>query len=78
MSRSAAFQVREQTGPSLKSSVRHILTFDRRDTPILPTCGSLIKLTQEFAGLGGNIGFFKNDLCLQSNWTLLADMVFHI
>ncbi|PNF44042.1 Sorting and assembly machinery component 50-like protein [Cryptotermes secundus] len=75
MSRSAAFQVREQTGPSLKSSVRHILTFDCRDAPILPTCGSLIKLTQEFAGLGGNIGFFKNDLCLQSNWTLLADMV---
>ncbi|XP_021920492.1 sorting and assembly machinery component 50 homolog isoform X2 [Zootermopsis nevadensis] len=75
LTRSAAFQVREQTGPSLKSSVRHILLLDRRDTAILPSSGSLVKLTQELAGLGGDVGFFKNDLCLQGNWTLLPDMV---
>ncbi|XP_069685589.1 sorting and assembly machinery component 50 homolog isoform X1 [Periplaneta americana] len=75
LTRSAAFQVREQTGPSLKSSVRHILSLDCRDTPIFPTCGSLVKLTQELAGLGGNIGFVKNDLCLQGNWSILSDMV---
>lgn len=75
LSRSSAFEVREQTGPSLKSSVRHILSLDYRDTPIFPSCGSLVRLTQELAGLGGNVGFLKNDLCLQGNWTILADMV---
>lgn len=69
-SKQAAFQVREQCGPTLKSSVRHIFAIDKRDATLFPTKGSLIELTTEFAGLGGNIGFVKNELNLQTNWTL--------
>lgn len=72
--RTAAFAVREHSGHTLKSAVRHILCVDRRDNPIFPSEGTLFKLSQEFAGLGGNIGFFKNELELQANLPLFQDI----
>ncbi len=60
-------------GHTLKSALRHILCVDRRDNPIFPKEGTLFKLNQEFAGLGGNIGFFKNELELQANLPLTED-----
>ena len=61
-------------GHTLKSSLKHILCVDRRDNTIFPTEGTLFKLSQEFAGLGGNIGFFKNELELQANLPLAEDI----
>jgi outer membrane protein insertion porin family len=46
LNRSTAFAVREHAGHTLKSSVRHILTCDRRDSPVFPSVGSLIRMTQ--------------------------------
>ena len=69
-SKQAAFQVREQCGPTLKSAVRHIFSIDKRNGTIFPSKGSLIELTSEIAGLGGNIGFIKNELNMQTNWTI--------
>ena len=65
----AAFQVREQCGPTLKSSLRHICKVDKRDEKIFPSSGTLIQCTTELAGLGGNIGFVKNELAMQTNWS---------
>merc|ERR1712173_236338 len=73
LTRAAAFAVRENSGHSLKSSLRHILCVDRRDSPVFPTRGSFFKLIQEFAGLGGNVGFFKNELELQANLPMSED-----
>jgi len=70
LNRSVAFQVREQAGHSLKSSLKHILSVDKRDELIFPREGSLFRLSQEFAGLGGDVGFFKNEVELQSNFPL--------
>lgn len=67
--KNASFKVREQSGPTLKSAIRHIITVDRRDGTIFPTNGTLVQCTTEIAGLGGNVGFIKNELLLQSNWT---------
>jgi len=74
LTRAAAFAVRENSGHSLKSSLRHILCVDRRDSPVFPTRGSFFKLNQEFAGLGGNVGFFKNELELQANLPVTSDI----
>merc|ERR1719187_2523137 len=74
LTRASAFAVREHAGHSLKSSLKHILSVDRRDNIVFPTQGSLFKLSQEFAGLGGNVGFFKNELELQANLPLLEDV----
>ena len=54
----------------LKSSLRHVLTCDRRDNAIFPPVGSLLRMSQEFAGRGGDVGFFKNDVELQANLPL--------
>lgn len=68
-SKQAAFRVREQCGPNLKSALRYIWTIDKRDSPIFPVSGSLMRLTTEMAGLGGDIGFLKNELAIQTNWS---------
>lgn len=65
----ATFKVREQCGPTLKSSLRHICRLDKRDEKIFPSTGTLMQCTTEVAGLGGNIGFFKNELAFQTNWS---------
>lgn len=67
-----AFAVREHAGHTLKSSLKHILTVDRRNNPIFPSSGSFFRLNQEFAGLGGDIGFFKNEVEVQGNLPLNA------
>ncbi|XP_022907142.2 sorting and assembly machinery component 50 homolog B [Onthophagus taurus] len=75
LSKSSSFEVRENSGPTLKSALAHILTVDLRDDLIFPACGTLFQLNTEFAGIGGNIGFLKNDLYVQSNISVLKDVV---
>ncbi|XP_032690267.1 sorting and assembly machinery component 50 homolog isoform X2 [Odontomachus brunneus] len=65
----ADFRVREQCGPNLKSALRYIWTIDKRDSAIFPVTGSFMRLTTEMAGLGGDIGFLKNELAMQTNWS---------
>ena len=71
----SSFAVREQCGHTLKTAIQHILTVDRRDEPLFPTEGSLFRLSQEFAGAAGDIGFFKNELEVQANVPLFFDNV---
>jgi len=68
----SAFAVRQHCGHTLKTSLKHILTVDRRDNPLFPVEGSFLRLSQEFAGIGGDIGFFKNELEVQANLPLLG------
>ncbi|KYM82888.1 Sorting and assembly machinery component 50 like protein [Atta colombica] len=68
-SKQAAFHVREQCGPNLKSALRYIWTIDKRDCPLFPVTGSFLRLTTEMAGLGGDIGFLRNELAMQTNWS---------
>ncbi|KAK3881476.1 hypothetical protein Pcinc_014077 [Petrolisthes cinctipes] len=75
LSRSTAFAVREQAGHSLKSSLRHQLFVDKRDDAVFPTDGVAFTLKNELAGLGGDIGFLKNEVDMQVNLPLPADMV---
>ncbi len=46
ISRSSAFAVREHSGHTLKSAVKHVLTCDRRDNPVFPSVGSLLRMSQ--------------------------------
>ncbi|KAK3104087.1 hypothetical protein FSP39_024327 [Pinctada imbricata] len=71
--RTTSYDVREQAGHSLKSGVKHTFVRDERDDKILPTTGVFIKTSQEFAGLGGNVEFFKNEVELQLNRKLIFD-----
>ena len=76
LNRTTAFEIREMSGPSLKGSLRHILSVDRRDQPIFPQSGTLLRLTTEYAGIGGNVNFLKNEAQFQANVPLRDDVVF--
>lgn len=67
--------MREQSGLTLKSSLKHVLSLDQRDENIFSTSGSLFQLTSELAGFGGDVGFLKNELYVQSNVSPLEGVV---
>ncbi|KAK9505857.1 hypothetical protein O3M35_009829 [Rhynocoris fuscipes] len=77
--RYAAFEVREDSGHTLKSSIRHIGTVDYRDSKVFPTCGSLVKFISEYSGIGGNVSFLKNEGNLQFNVPFLRrELIFQL
>ncbi|KAF3037330.1 hypothetical protein E8E12_003923 [Didymella heteroderae] len=56
--------VRADAGDSFKSSLTHTWTNDKRDYPLLPSSGYLMKTVSELAGfsaLGGDASFFKTE-----------------
>ena len=64
--------VRGDAGNSVKSSVTHRWETDRRDHPLLPSCGYLLRTTSELAGrvagagpLAGDVSFVKTELDAQ-------------
>ncbi|KAK4223742.1 surface antigen-domain-containing protein [Podospora fimiseda] len=57
--------VRADAGDSLKSSLTHTFTRDRRDNPMLPQSGYLLRSVSELAGWGplnGDVSFAKTEL----------------
>lgn len=57
--------IRADAGDSLKSSLGHTFTRDRRDNPMLPQSGYLIRTISELAGwgpLGGDVSFGKSEM----------------
>ncbi|CAK7233005.1 hypothetical protein SBRCBS47491_008462 [Sporothrix bragantina] len=56
--------VRRDAGDSLKSSLSHTFTRDRRDNALLPQSGYLVRTVSELAGwgpLGGDVAFAKTE-----------------
>ncbi|XP_014281202.1 sorting and assembly machinery component 50 homolog B isoform X2 [Halyomorpha halys] len=70
-----SFFVRNEAGSTLKSSVRHVWNMDSRNSTIFPTCGRLMQMTTEFAGLGGNVNFLKNEVRFQKTIPIPNDDV---
>ncbi|XP_048585597.1 sorting and assembly machinery component 50 homolog B isoform X2 [Nematostella vectensis] len=75
LSKKTSFTVREQAGHSLKSSLLHTLVSDSRDSIAFPTEGSLLRISQEVAGLGGDVRFIKHNVELQESLEVAQDVV---
>ncbi|KAL5878069.1 hypothetical protein ACKVWC_007215 [Pyricularia oryzae] len=61
----ASPSVRTDAGDSVKTSLQHIFTRDRRDNPLMPQSGYLLRTTSELAGwgpLGGDVSFSKSEM----------------
>ncbi|RFU36285.1 hypothetical protein B7463_g30, partial [Scytalidium lignicola] len=61
----AAPTVRNDAGDSFKSSITHTWVDDKRDNPLLPSRGYLLKTVSEIAGLGplkGDVAFWKAEV----------------
>jgi outer membrane protein insertion porin family len=54
--------IREQVGTKFISAVSQSLTYDKRDSRIETTSGYFLNLTNEFAGIGGQVHYLKNTL----------------
>lgn len=57
--------IRADAGDSFKSSLSHTLTYDSRDTPMLPSRGLFLKAASELAGVGplaGDVAFGKYEV----------------
>ncbi len=57
--------VRGDAGDSVKSALSYLFVRDRRDNPMLPQSGYLLKAATELAGwglLGGDVGFSKSEV----------------
>ena len=75
LNRTTTFPVREQAGHSLKSTLRHIIHFDNRDSTVFSSRGTLFRMVQELAGIGGDVGFIKHELNYQLNVPVTEDVV---
>ena len=71
----ATSSIREAAGPSIKSAVAHSYVRDTRDDALLGTRGSYVKLSHEFAGLGGDAQFYKAEGAGQLARRLLPGVV---
>lgn len=58
----ASIYIREQAGTTLLSQVSQTLAYDTRDNLIEPRRGYLLRLGTDFAGLGGDVAFFRGRL----------------
>ncbi|KAI1088975.1 outer membrane protein, OMP85 family [Rostrohypoxylon terebratum] len=61
----ASPSIRGDAGDSAKSAISYLFQRERRDSPMLPQSGYLIKTSTELAGwgpLGGDVGFSKSEL----------------
>ncbi len=57
--------VRNDAGDSVKNSITHIWISDRRNNPLLPSQGYLMKTVSEIAGWGplrGDVAFWKSEM----------------
>ncbi|MCP5372883.1 MAG: outer membrane protein assembly factor BamA [Hyphomicrobiales bacterium] len=57
---SASTYVKSQEGVSVLSQVTHTLTYDRRNSRLLPSEGYVVRMTNDVAGLGGTSHFMRN------------------
>lgn len=54
--------IRQQQGTEYISLIGHDLTYDRRNSSIDPTDGYMIRFGNDFAGVGGTVGFLRSEL----------------
>ncbi|SPP74044.1 SAM50-like protein CG7639 [Drosophila guanche] len=75
LNKSVPFSIREHCGPKLASLVRYSVVFDNRDANVFATRGILLKSTNEYCGLGGNIAYTSSTAHGEVNVPLFSDFV---
>ena len=71
----ASIFIRREEGADFVSSVGQDLTYDRRNSSIEPTEGFIIRLSNDVAGLGGDIAFLKSRLNGAAYYGIATDWV---
>lgn len=75
LSKNSPFKLREESGFSVKSSIKHITTIDTRDSKVLPNEGVFFQMVMEVAGFGSDVKFLKNHFTSQFYSKISRDIV---
>jgi outer membrane protein insertion porin family len=65
--------IQDQAGSSTSSSIESLLLYDQRNSRLRATDGYYVSLSNEFAGLGGNVRFIRNRLTAASYWNVVPE-----
>jgi outer membrane protein insertion porin family len=71
----ASRYIKEQEGTTVTSSIAQTLLYDRRDSRIDPTEGYYLRMNNEFAGLGGDQTFIRNNFGAGQYWPVAEKTV---
>lgn len=74
-SKNSPFRLREESGYSVKSSIKHITTIDTRDSKVLANEGVFFQMVMEVAGFGGDVRFLRNHFTSQFYSKISKDVV---
>ncbi len=69
----ASLFILAQEGTNVTSLINQTLTYDRLDNRALPTEGFLLQSSNEFAGIGGDITYFRNELKGEAYFPIFRD-----
>jgi len=75
LSKESPFKLREESGFSVKSSIKHITTIDTRDSKVLANEGVFFQMVMEVAGFGGDVKFLRNYFTSQFYSKISKDVV---
>lgn len=75
LSKNSPFRLREESGFSVKSSIKHITTIDTRDSKVLANEGAFLQMVMEVAGFGGDVKFLRNYFTSQFYSKISRDVV---
>jgi len=75
LSKNSPFRLREESGFSVKSSIKHITTIDTRDSKVLANEGVFFQMVMEVAGFGGDVRFLRNHFVSQFYSKISKDVV---
>ena len=78
VSTSASNLIKAQAGSRTLSEVGHSLTYNKLNSRITPTDGYLLGMTNDVAGLGGNIRYFRNKVKATQYNELFENWVFSV
>ncbi len=67
--------IRAQQGETILSAVGQDLTYDRRDDRFDPTEGYFVRLSNDYAGVGGDITFLRNRLTGGTYYSIVDEWV---
>lgn len=74
----ASYFIRQQAGNRLTSSVGQTLIYDKRDSRIETTSGYYISLSNDFAGIGGDVHYLRNRLDTAFYYPLKDQWIFSV
>jgi len=67
--------IRREESIDIVSLVGQVLTYDRRNSRISPTAGYILRLTNDFAGVGGDVSFLKSKVSAAYHYSFAPDWV---